>query len=477
MERITQMLSEAAIQEQQGRKEIAYYRYIAAALSTADIMAKLFVFETEDNEETFRKMAQIIQKSLFKAEELLQIVVEYSGEDLEALKLSGTQIAGRGAEPLVVETSEIFKDYPRLVQRYGNPEFQQEKTEKKASEIETEHIPLLPESRLRLNRFAVQYHAQLLMQKLAELDRSKAKEQANAIFLACCHHTLYDFVKVAKRSLELMRDMQNVEGLELRNELMTVDKIAAEVYLVDRLLFSRLNQRDLLESRLHAVNTVKPILDFYHFLVSFTIHNVSKCAEERQAAETIVFLVHVAERLLETYGDYHGASAVIIGLSTDRREARHLLPKKITMLLESLTKITSPEKHFVLCHERVLKHPHPIPPIQMLLEDVRLAKGYVIPKQTEKLLHRVSEYCLSKGFTSQRPDIQHWLLSYPFSVSFHRSDVADDGSNKGTTPALHSGSRGNGAEPVPELSRHYSERLESLNDDRFNLVLGVHAKY
>lgn len=470
------MLSEAAIQTNSGKKEIAFFRFVAVAFATKDIMARRFVFDCRDDpsgkdHETFPKLKEIVMRSLLRAEEILPYVVEMDAGVLESFKSSGTQLAGRGAEPLIYDPKIMLRDFHELVQTYGHTEnHQTHKEDDSVLEQQTvEYVPQLPVSRLTLDCFALQYHVQLLMQKLADLESQPAKEQANAIFLSFCYHTFADFLKVVSRYLELKAEMESVEQLELRNELMTVDKIAAELYLLDRLLWSRLNPENLMDTRLVAVNTVKPIMDYFNFLVNFTMSSVQKAGNKRETADTIVFLTHIAHRLIDKYGDYNASSAISLGINSDKvlgdqREAVGLLPDKIVRLIKDIQMTTGPNNKYALCKEHVYKHPNPVPNIFMALEESR--QVLELPRKTAKLLDRVISNCSSSAFKSQRPDIQHWLLSRKFGVTLRNqelksADLKPDNKKISVIP--------------PEPNQIELDVLNRIDDDRFNIVYGIHA--
>ena len=477
------MLSEAVIQEQdpEGSKQVSYYRYLASAFSTANVVAKTFIFSPSPVEDQgmFPRLSKIIVKSLFKSEELVMDVVERGEEELNSARHSGTQIAGTGSEPLIVDTERMFADHPDLLKRYGAPDVETKVTAAK-KQVQKSSGLVIPESRLNLDLYALQYHCQLLMQKMAELEARSAKEQASAIFLACCHHTFSDFLKVVKRFLQLLEDMASVEKLELRNELFTVDKISAEIYLLDRLLWSRLELGDLQSTNLQAVGTVKPIVDYYHFLIRFVLFQVKqKCADDRSKAETMVFLVHIADRLVKNFGDYNAASAIVAGLVCDdvavgERDARRLLPVKIQKELDEMCRLFSPDNEYARCRHQYQKHPHPIPPIIAVIEQVRSVKLLELPKNVADLAKRVTSYCQSSSFHSQRPDIQHWLLSSSAHLLIEQEKEqeelpADNFEQQPTnTPHQHLFHEFDASK--------YFDPLENIDDDRIDNISGNYAK-
>lgn len=436
------MLSEARVQEEkQGRPEISYFRYLGAAFGTIDLLAKLALFTplderggSDEGAFTFNRhrneLLKIIHKSVGRAKLLLESVIEYTGDNLEGLRSSGTQIAGRGCEPLLAQPVKIFANYSKVVndnapaargvtQSATRGGFEERFS--KLQGVEDRHIPMVPLSRLFRMQLAVLYQAQLLLQRLVELEDKPAKEQANAVFLACLEHNLDDLEKVMQRKLELEKSMLDVQQLEMRNEFMSPEAIAEQLYLVGRAAWRRLCPSDVPLSGMQAHGSVVPIVDWHYFLVRWAQREVILGEGPRERAHNIIYLLGIVDALIENHGDYAAAGAISRALNSDDigqlRQTVRLLPQRAVARLETLVKITGSDGRYARCREAVSKHRHPLPPMLMVLADARRTDDIRLQKENVQLVERVIRYSLQAAEKNQaavRLDVQHWLLARPF---------------------------------------------------------------
>jgi hypothetical protein len=480
------MLSEAAIQlsdQQNGSKPVAYHRFLGAFFATTKIMAKKFGFNenvqpsSDSDREAFEKLTNILDLTIENSVDLLGSVAECDEGVLEMVKNSGSYVAGTRAEPLIVDTLELFEGREILVERYGNPHISCEPAKEK-----TNVSIKIPESRLSLNMFALQYHLQLLMQKLAELENKPAKDQSNAIFLACCKHTASDFVRVLDAIMDLAEDMKAVEALQLRNELMSVDKVAAEIHLIDRMVWGRLIPGDLLKTHLNRPDTVKPVQDYFQYLVSLAMSECVSCGDARECAETIVFLTHIADRLVERYGNYNASAAIVRAINEEPVKLKwgdsfNLLPGTIKKTISRLAMCFDAENNYGQGWAQVKKHPKPIPPIFMLTDMIRRVPSLNLSEDLDKLLKKVIAWCNQKSLKSQRPDIQHWLLTRPFDQSWEKTIE----SVKEPSPPTQPESEEHEPEPInivipDSLLGIPDDPLDPIHNDQYEQIFGVHAK-